>query len=75
MMTYITIKKKKYFGDNLNMSNKENYYLMHKNITVCLLSISPDGEMTLGAKSVDNIKHFPVGGKLNDSKFADWWKS
>ena len=59
----------------LNMLNKKDYYLMHKNKMVCILHISPNGDMTLGEKNFENSDHFPIGGKLSDSKFAEWWKN
>lgn len=53
----------------------EIFYLMHKNIIVASLKISDNGQAILIHKAEDNIKHFPIGGSLNNSKFADWWKN
>ena len=57
------------------MLEKEKFYLMHKDIVVCQLYISSDGEMTLGLKNSNAIDHIPLGGQLNDSSFSLWWKN
>lgn len=57
------------------MYEKETFYLMHKDIVVCQLYISKDGEMTLGLKNSNALNHIPLGGRLNDSSFSSWWKS
>ena len=50
------------------------YFLMHKNIPVCLMEISNDGILGNYRKNESAIKHFPLGGQMNDMKFHDWWK-
>lgn len=57
------------------MAEQELFYLMHKDIIVCQLYISKDGEMTIGKKNVNAVNHIPIGGKLNDSTFSSWWKN
>lgn len=51
------------------------YLLMHKNIEVALLKINEAGNASLVEKIQKNEAHFPLGAKLNDSKFAEWWKN
>ena len=50
------------------------YYLMHKNIPVCLMEISEDGRLGNYKKNEAQIDHFPLGGRMNDIKFHEWWK-
>lgn len=52
-------------------SNK--YYLMHKDIIVCLFNIDADGNIS-NVQYTNERKHIPVGGQMNDVKFHDWWK-
>lgn len=54
---------------------ENNYFLMHKNIQVALLSIDDQGYAKLVEKISGNEKHFPVGGQLNSIRFSDWWKN
>lgn len=51
------------------------YFLMHKNIEVALLKIDETGKATLFRSIPENKEHFPVGAKLNDFKFSEWWKN
>lgn len=47
---------------------------MHKDIPVCLMEISDDGE--LGSVRLNNsaARHFPPGGQMNNMKFHEWWR-
>lgn len=51
----------------------EEYYLMHKDIPVCLLEISDDGHISNIRRNKRESEHFPLGGQMNDMKFHDWW--
>lgn len=51
----------------------KEYYLMHKNIEVCLMEISEDGRLGRYRKNEAAKEHFPIGGMLNEMKFHDWW--
>ena len=54
----------------------DNYYfLMHKNIQVALLKIDEQGNAKLDYILPDSKDHFPIGAKLNNSKFSEWWKN
>ena len=50
------------------------YYLMHKNIPVCLMEVSEDGRLGSCRRNETQAEHFPLGGRMNDMKFHDWWK-
>ena len=50
------------------------YYLMHKNIPVCLMEVFDDGRLGNCRRNEDQAEHFPLGGRMNDMKFHDWWK-
>ena len=50
------------------------YYLMHKNIPVCLMEVSEDGKLGSCKRNAAKADHFPLGGRMNDMKFHDWWK-
>lgn len=50
------------------------YYLMHKDIPVCLMEISEDGRLGNYKKNEAQIDHFPIGGRMNDMRFHEWWK-
>lgn len=50
------------------------YYLMHKDIPVCIMNVNEDGSIGQYRKNFDAIDHFPIGGRMNDMKFHDWWK-
>lgn len=52
----------------------KEYYLMHKDIPVCLMNISEDG--LLGSYRINEAEfsHFPIGGRMNEMKFHDWWR-
>ena len=53
----------------------KEYFLMHKDIPVALLSIEESGEAKLIRRIPQNESHFPLGAKLNNSKFSEWWKN
>lgn len=52
----------------------KEYYLMHKDIPVCLMEISEEG--LLGSVRCNEAAeaHFPLGGQMNNMKFHEWWK-
>ena len=52
----------------------EEYYLMHKDIPVCLMELSSDGTLGNYRKNQAALEHFPIGGKMNDIKFHEWWR-
>ena len=52
----------------------KEYYLMHKDIPVCLMELTEGGELGNYRKNEAAIAHFPIGGQMNDMKFHDWWK-
>lgn len=55
-------------------NNTKEYFLMHKDIPVCLMEISDDGSLGKYRKNMDAWDHFPLGGQMNEMKFHDWWK-
>lgn len=52
----------------------EEYYLMHKDIPVCLMEISNDGMLGSVRRNDAASAHFPLGGQMNNMKFHEWWK-
>ncbi len=50
------------------------YFLMHKDIKVCLMDISENGELRHIRRNAAVAEHFPIGGQMNDIKFHDWWR-
>lgn len=50
------------------------YYLMHKDIPVCLMEISEDGTLGNVRRNEAAKEHFPLGGQMNNMKFHEWWK-
>ena len=52
----------------------KEYYLMHKDIPVCLMEISEEGEIHRVRRNEDALAHFPLGGQMNDTKFHEWWR-
>ena len=52
----------------------KEYYLMHKDIPVCLMEISEDGALGSVRRNEAAAEHFPLGGQMNNMKFHDWWK-
>ena len=57
----------------MNRQAKE-YYLMHKDIPVCLMEISDDGVLGSVRRNEAAAAHFPPGGQMNHMKFHEWWK-
>ena len=53
--------------------NRE-YYLMHKDIPVCLMEISDEGILGKVRRNKDTAAHFPLGGQMNNTKFHEWWR-
>lgn len=54
--------------------DRKEYYLMHKDIPVCLMDISDDGIIKNVRKNKSAEEHIPLGGQMNDMKFHDWWR-
>ena len=57
------------------LKSPSEYYLMHKDIPVCLMEISNEGVLTGVRRNTACPVHFPIGGQMNDMKFHEWWKS
>ena len=56
------------------MSKKETeYFLMHKDIPVCLMEISNEGILSNVRRNEKEAAHFPLGGQMNNMKFHEWW--
>ena len=47
---------------------------MHKDIPVCLMEISDEGDLGSVRRNGAALLHFPVGGQMNNTKFHDWWR-
>ena len=54
--------------------HEKEYYLMHKDIPVCLMEISDDGILGSVRRNEAAAAHFPLGGQMNNMKFHDWWR-
>lgn len=52
----------------------KEYYLMHKDIPVCLMEIAADGSIGRVRRNDSAAEHFPLGGHMNDMKFHEWWR-
>lgn len=50
------------------------YYLMHKDVRVCLMEITEEGELGRVRRNEAAAEHFPLGGQMNNMKFHEWWK-
>lgn len=50
------------------------YFLMHKDIPVCLMEISDDGTLGSVRRNEAASAHFPLGGQMNNMKFHEWWR-
>lgn len=62
-------------GDVKSMvKNAREYYLMHKDIRVCLMEITDEGELGRVRRNEAAADHFPIGGQMNNIKFHQWWK-
>ncbi len=56
------------------IKHTDEYYLMHKDIPVCLMEISDDGKLGSVRRNESAARHFPIGGQMNDIKFHEWWR-
>lgn len=54
--------------------NAKEYFLMHKDIRVCLMEISDEGEIGSIRSNKAAASHFPLGGQMNNMKFHEWWR-
>lgn len=52
----------------------KEYFLMHKDIRVCLMEITDNGDIGNIRKNENVIAHFPLGGQMNNMKFHEWWR-
>lgn len=55
-------------------SHAKEYYLMHKDIPVCLMEISDEGNLGRVRRNEAATAHFPLGGQMNNMKFHEWWR-
>ena len=51
----------------------KEYYLMHKDIPVCLMDISENGVLGQYRVNTAAAEHLPIGGQMNSMKFHEWW--
>ena len=49
------------------------YFLMHKDIPVCIMNIDDEGKMSKVIQIEETREHFPPGGKRNLTRFHAWW--
>lgn len=54
--------------------NAKEYFLMHKDIRVCLIEITEDGNIANVRRNEAASEHFPLGGQMNNMKFHEWWR-
>ena len=54
--------------------NVKEYFLMHKDIRVCLMEITEDGNIANVRRNESASEHFPLGGQMNNMKFHEWWR-
>ena len=59
--------------ESMGKDTKE-YFLMHKDIKVCLMEISDDGILGSVRYNEAAAEHVPLGGRMNNMKFHDWWR-
>lgn len=52
----------------------KEYFLMHKDIRVCLMEITDEGELGNVRRNEAVAEHFPLGGQMNNMKFHEWWR-
>lgn len=52
----------------------KEYYLMHKDIPVCIMDITEDGSLGQYRINQAEFAHFPIGGQMNEMKFHEWWR-
>ena len=50
------------------------FFLMHKDIRVCLMEIEEDGSIRRVRRNDRAAEHFLLGGQMNDMKFHEWWR-
>ena len=50
------------------------YFLMHKNIRVCLMEIDDDGRISKIRINQAEKDHIPLGGQMNNIKLHEWWR-
>ena len=55
-------------------TNTKEYFLMHKDIRVCLMEITEDGSIGNVRRNEAAAEHFPLGGQMNNRKFHEWWR-
>ncbi len=58
----------------MRIGNSKEYFLMHKDIRVCLMDIDDEGNIGRVRRNEAEIEHFPLGGRMNDMKFHEWWR-
>lgn len=56
------------------MKISNEYFLMHKDIPVCLMEIDSSGSISNVRRNEGQKRHFPMGGQMNDMKFYEWWR-
>ena len=56
------------------MKRAAEYYLMHKDIRVCLMDIDENGNIGSVRRNEAAAAHFPLGGQMNNMKFHEWWR-
>ena len=54
--------------------NAKEYFLMHKDVKVCLMEITEDGSIGSVRRNEAASEHFPLGGQMNNMKFYEWWR-
>jgi len=54
--------------------NAKEYFLMHKDVKVCLMEITEDGSIGSVRRNEAAAAHFPLGGQMNNMKFHEWWR-
>ena len=52
----------------------KEYYLMHKNVRVCLMEIDEGGRLSRIRINQAEKEHVPLGGQMNSTKFHEWWR-
>lgn len=52
----------------------KQYFLMHKDIRVCLMEITDEGGIGSVRLNEAAAPHFPLGGQMNNMKFHEWWR-
>lgn len=50
----------------------KEYFLMHKDIRVCLMEITDDGTISNVRRNENAAAHFPLGGQMNNMKSHEW---